>query len=349
LGRAADLDGAQWTEWNGRPWAADFGDPVAEHLAVRDSVGVWDISALHTWQIRGQKVALAVERVFSNHVAGLEPGAVRYGLLCDGDGLVVNDATVYVLPADEVWVITSRETDGDHLARWMPVRAIGGQRAALALQGPGSRALLTGLGVDLSALDYFRFIPHEVGVSEVPCWISRVGYSGELGFELFCAREKADRVWRALRERGARPYGLAAVHTLRIEAGLLMVGEDFQPGRTRAVDLSLDAVMRADDAFLAAEAIRRHRAGPRQAVATLEVAGAAVPAPGDVVLCRGRSIGSVTSTCVSPTLGHVIALASVADSLAVGTTVWIDGEGDDLAATIAPTPVYDPHKRRRRS
>jgi aminomethyltransferase len=348
LGHAAELDGARWTEWNGRIWAADFGDPLAEHRAVRDGVGLWDISALHTWQVRSPDAALVVEQAFSNQVTGLKPGAVRYGLLCDRDGLVINDATVYVLSPEEVWVITSRETDGDHLARWMPARAIGSQRALLALQGPGSRRLLSGLGVEVSALDYFRFFPYEVAVSGVPCWLSRVGYSGELGFELFCSRDEADLVWRGLRERGAQPYGLAAVHTLRIEAGLLMLGEDFHPGRTRAVDLSLDAVMRADGTFLGAAAIRHQRDGPRRAVATLEVIGTVVPAPGDTVASWKRPVGSVTSACASPTLGRVIALASLEDPLALGTSVSIDREGSTLAATIGTTPVYDPGKHRRR-
>src|SRR5206468_1441785 len=115
------------------------------------------------------------------------------------------------------------------------------------LQGPGSRELLAGLcEADVRGLGYFRFWPEQVRVGGVPAWVSRTGYSGEVGYEIFCAPGDAAQLWAALTGAGAVPYGLAAVETLRIESGLIFIGYDYFQGETSPYDMSLDKVIRLD-------------------------------------------------------------------------------------------------------
>lgn len=322
---------------------------------MRTDVGVWDISALRKWQVRGDGAAAAVDRLFTNDVVGAPPGTVRYGLFCDERGMIVNDATVYKLADDYLWVFSSLASDGEHLSRGLGASAIEldeitDRLAAVQVQGPASRELLRRLGADLAALPYYGFIPHPVDVAGAPCWISRVGYSGELGYELFCSPGHAPELWRAVCAQGARPYGLAAVETLRVEAGLLMVGRDFHPGVTSARDVSLDGVVRLDTAFLGRDALCRPADEPAATIWTLVAGDDVVPAAGDLVRAGGVPVGAVTTACRSPTLAVVLALAGLRDpTLAGGRAVTVDSKGGAVSATLAQTPVYDHDKARRRA
>jgi len=149
-------------------------------------------------------------------------------------------------------------------------------------------------------------------VGDVECWISRIGYSGELGFELFCAQMDAPGLWRSLVARGARPYGFETVETLRVEAGLLLLGADFVSGRTNPYDVSLDTVIKLDKGdFVGREALAATAATPPRRLVTLVLAGEDVPPRGAGVLHGDRLVGILTSACRSPTIGRVIGLASV--------------------------------------
>lgn len=342
--------GAAFLEWNGWLWADHFGDRVAEHRAVRTDAGVWDISPLCVWQVRGADATVAVERVFTNVVRGDPPGRIRYGLLCDEAGTIVNDATVYVLP-DRVWIITSRDADGEHLAQLVPqIESVGDGLAALQVQGPRSRELLQALCPAVVELPYFHVLTEPVDVGGVASWLSRIGYSGELGYELFCAPGEAERLWRTLLAAGARPYGFRAVETLRIEAGLPLLGAEFHSGRTSPYDISLQRVVRLDKAeFTGRTALARMAAGPPRGLVALVLDDGAVPAHGAPVRRAGRRVGTVTSACDSPTLARVIALATVdAGAVRPGLAVQVGDEPPGVPATVRPVPLYDPGRHRPR-
>lgn len=338
--------GASFVEWNDWLWADHFGDPVGEHRAVRTDVGVWDISPLRMWEIRGVGVVPAVDAVFTNAVRTCPPGRIRYGALCDSSGAMINDATVYVHGTDRVWIITSRAVDGDHLAQRLGDVALH-ERGAIQLQGPRSRELLTSLSPAMPALEYFHFSLQTLDVAGVECWVSRIGYSGELGYELFCAPEEAEGLWRSLVDAGARPYGFAAVQTLRIEAGLPLLGAEFHSGRTCPYDVSLDNVVQLElDDFIGRDALARVAEMPPRRLVSLLLGGATVPAHGMCVSLSGRRVGTVTSACASPTLGGVIALAILdADAAGKGNRVKVGG----VPAVVSSVPPYDPSKRRPRS
>ena len=348
--------GCEFMEWEGWQWPNHFGDPVAEHQAVRNDVGVWDESPLRKWDFRGPDALRAADMIFTNDMLGLATGQIRYAPFCDADGKMVGDGTVFKLDDGHAWVITALDSDLAHFEE-----VIAGLDAAISpitpdlphvqLQGPGSRELLADLSdADVRGLRYFRFFPEQVHVGGVPAWVSRTGYSGELGYEIFCAPEDAPALWAALTGAGAVPYGLAAVETLRIESGLIFIGYDYFAHETNPYDMSLDKVIRLDGAdFNGKKALAETAASPPRRFVTLTVDGTAVPEYGAAVTSNGEPVGTLTSPCESPTLGRVIGLAMLEASVsAPGMRVEV-GLGDGTArATVETLPIYDPEKRRPR-
>jgi aminomethyltransferase len=351
-----ELD-AEFMEWEGWYWPSHFGDPVAEHHAVRDGVGVWDASPLRKWDFSGPDALAAADRIFANDMLGLEIGQVRYAPFCDENGKMVGDGTVFKFTDTSCWVITALDSDLQHFGDVVgdmdvEIEPITEKLPHVQLQGPRSRGLLTDLtDEEVEALGYFRFFPHQVHVGRVPCWVSRTGYSGELGFELFCDPDHAEELWEALTGAGARPYGLSAVETLRIESGLIFIGYDYFQHETDPFDVSLDKVIRLDTGdFNGKAALEETAKNPPRRLVTLVVGGGEVPEYGAAVTKDGEPGGTLTSPCESPTLGQVIGMAVLETRLAnKGTEVEVAlGEGT-ISATVDDFPIYDPGKTRPRS
>ena len=345
--------GGEFMDWEGWLWPNHFGDPVAEHRAVREGVGVWDESPLRKWDFRGRDALRAADRIFTNDMLGLEPGQIRYAPFCDATGKMVGDGTVFKFDDEHAWVITALDSDLDHFTDvagdlHVDIEAITPDLPHVQLQGPRSRDLLAGLAGDAAALGYFRFLPEQVRVGGVPAWVSRTGYSGELGYEIFCSRDDAPALWAALTGAGAVPYGLAAVETLRIESGLIFIGYDYFQHETDPFDVSLDKVVRLDTGdFNGKEALAETAGSPRRRMITLVLEGGAVPEYGAAVSQDGEPAGTLTSPSESPTLGKVIGLAVLETRFAEpGTRLEVDGGGP---ATVEPLPIYDPEKRRPRA
>jgi aminomethyltransferase len=349
--------GCEFMEWEGWLWPNHFGDPVAEHEAVRAGVGIWDESPLRKWDFRGPDALRAADRIFTNDMLGLEAGQIRYAPFCDGDGKMVGDGTVFKFDDDHAWVITALDSDLAHFEE-----VAGGLDVAMSpiteelphvqLQGPWSRELLAGVcDGDVRSLGYFRFFPEQVQVGGVSAWVSRTGYSGELGYEIFCAPGDAPTLWAALTGEGAVPYGLAAVETLRIESGLIFIGYDYFQHETNPYDMSLDKVVRLDTGdFNGKPALQRTALAPPRRMVTLALEGSDVPEYGAAVSRDGDPAGTLTSPCESPTLGRVIGLAVLETPFASpGETVEV-AVGDGTArARVEPLPIHDPDKRRPRA
>ena len=183
----------------------------------------------------------------------------------------------------------------------------------------------------------------------MPVWVSRTGYSGELGFELFTEPDYAEELWGVLTEAGARPYGLSAVETLRIESGLIFIGYDYFQHETDPFDMSLDKVIRLDTGDFSRQGRPpRDGEGPPRRMVTLSVEGTDVPEYGAAVTKDGEPAGTLTSPCESPTLGKVIGMAAGDPLRDEGR----DGRGrprDGTVAAIDDFPIYDPQKTRPRS
>jgi aminomethyltransferase len=185
----------------------------------------------------------------------------------------------------------------------------------------------------------------------VPAWVSRTGYSGELGYEIFCAPEDAVGLWGALTGAGAVPYGLAAVETLRIESGLIFIGYDYFQHETNPFDVSLDKVIRLDSRdFSGRNALLETAQSPPRRMVTLALDGDAVPEYGAAVTKDREPAGTLTSPCKSPTLGKVIGLAVLETRFATtGERVEVALGDGTTAATVESFPIYDPEKRRPRA
>ena len=349
--------GCEFMEWEGWYWPSHFGEPVAEHHAVREAVGVWDESPLRKWDFRGPDALAAADRIFTNDMLGLEVGQVRYAPFCDEHGKMVGDGTVFRLADDHAWVVTALDSDLDHfreVVRGLDVTMEGvtEQVPHVQLQGPGSRDLLAGVcDRDPSALRYFRFWPDPVQVGGVSCHVSRTGYSGEHGYEIFCEPAHAEQLWSALTGAGAVPYGLSAVETLRIESGLIFIGYDYFQHETDPFDMSLDKVIRLDTGdFHGKRALAETAQSPPRRLVSLVLDAPGAPEYGAAVTKDGEPAGTLTSPCESPTLGQVIGMAVLESRCAtIGGRVDVALGDGTVAATVAPLPVYDPEKARPRA
>jgi aminomethyltransferase len=349
--------GCEFMDWEGWLWPNHFGDPVAEHRAVREGVGVWDESPLRKWDFRGRDALRAADRIFTNDMLGLERGQIRYAPFCDAEGKMVGDGTVFKFGDEHAWVITALDSDLEHFQDVVAgldvaIEPITTELPHVQLQGPRSREVLAGLcDADVTGLRYFRFFPEQVQVGGVPAWVSRTGYSGEVGYEIFCMPGDAVALWAALTGAGAVPYGLAAVETLRIESGLIFIGYDYFQHETNPYDMSLDKVIRLDRGdFNGKQALAATATSPPRRLVTLAVEGDAAPEYGAAVTSGGEPAGTLTSPCESPTLGRVIGLAMLdARFASPGGSVDVAlGEGI-VPARVEPLPIYDPEKRRPRA
>jgi aminomethyltransferase len=360
--------GANWTDWEGWAWASDFGDAVAEHRATRTACNMWDESPLRKWDMRGPDALALADALFTNDMAALEIGQVRYGAICDEQGKMIMDGTVFHVAEGHCFSITSYDSDLPWFRQVASDRGLDvelqdltAQMPHLQVQGPLSRDVLRPItdGADVDALRYFRFLTDGVTVGGVPVWLSRTGYSGELGFELYCTPDDAGELWhsvlRAGEPHGIRPIGLSAIETLRIESGLLFPDIDYFPHQTDPFEVRLDNVIKLESGsdFVGREALQRIAAeGTPRLLTTLRIEGDQVPEYGAAVTVDGEDAGIVRSPCQSPMFDdEVIAMAAVDRELARQPGARVDvalGDGT-LGASIAPFPLYDTEKKRPRS
>jgi aminomethyltransferase len=359
--------GANWTDWEGWAWAADFGDPVAEHVATRTACNLWDESPLRKWDLQGPDALALADALFTNDMAALEIGQVRYGAMCDEQGKMIMDGTVFRLGEEHCLSITSYDSDLDWFKEVAASRGLRVQvedRTAsmphLQVQGPKARDVLGPIteGADVHSLRYFRFISEGVRVGGVPVLLSRTGYSGELGFELYCASGDADAMWNAVlkagQPHGIRPIGLSAIETLRIESGLLFPDVDYFPHQTDPFEVRLDNVIKLDKPgeFVGRDALREIGAqGTPRLLTTLRIEADDVPEYGAAVTLDGEDVGVLRSPCMSPTFDmQVIGMSAIDRELVhEGQRVEVALGGGTVGATVAPFPLSDTEKRRPRS
>jgi aminomethyltransferase len=348
--------GATFVEEGGWYWSVSFGDPEREYRAVREGVGMWDVSPLNKWEFRGPDAVEAAQRVHSNDILGLDVGQVRYGAFLDEDGTVVDDGTVFKLADEHVWVMTNGMDRATYFAEAtkgldVSVEYIAPSLPNLQVQGPRARELMRTLtDADVDTLGYFRFLPEPVTVGGVPVWLSRTGFSGELGFELFLRPEHAAQLWKAVEAAGATPYGVEVVEPLRIESGMIVTDYDYQEHERTPFDLGLDRFVALDAPgdFMGKERLREIAADPPNRFKTLRIEGDAIPGYGVAVTRDGEEVGVLTSSAISPKLGTLGIAILRTDVATDGTRVEVTTDGEAVGATVDVLAVYDPEKRRPR-
>jgi aminomethyltransferase len=354
-----EAQGATHIADGGWLWLEGFGDTPKEYAAVRDDVAVWDVSPLNKWDFTGPDAKRAAQHLFSNDVMSLEPGQARYGAFLDEDGLMVDDGTIFDTGRDgHVWVMTNGKDHQDYFGSLLSgfdvtFEWIAPEMPHLGVIGPRSREVVQKLtDADVSALKYFRFYPDPVEVGGVPVYLSRTGFGGELGFELFLTDPaNAETLWNAVVGAGATPFGTDAIEILRIEAGLIVTDYDYEAHQRTPYDFNLDRLVALDKdvEFVGKERLRAIAANPPNRFVTLKVEGDALPEYGSTVTKDGEEIGVLTSPTDSPRFGK-IGLAVVASGHASpGTAVDVALEDGTAAATVDVLPIYDTNKTRPRS
>lgn len=349
--------GAKIVEFAGWEMPLYYSGIVREVQAVRTAVGVFDLSHMGELIVCGPEALDLVQFAATNDARKLDIGRAQYTLLCDEDGGVVDDLIVYRLEADEyMLVVNASNADADF--QWIQqhnrfraeCRNCSDDTGIVAIQGPASQELLQPLvRFDLGALRKMRLRHDRVG--DMDAWISRTGYTGGDGFELFCPSSECRALWRLILEAGeslgVQPVGLGARDVLRLEAGYPLYGHELTR-ETSPVDARLLWVVQLEKGdFLGRQAVvRAVEEGPRRLLAGLEAEDRCIPRQDQEVRANGVRVGSVTSGTFSPTLGRGIAMSYVKPEYAeVGTRVEVNVRGRMCDCRVVPTPFYKAERK----
>ncbi|HET9309736.1 MAG TPA: aminomethyltransferase family protein [Actinomycetota bacterium] len=350
---------AGFMEEAGWLWVTNYGDVEAEYRAVREGVGMWDLSPLNKWEFRGPEALEAAQRVHTNDIVGMRDGQVRYGAFVDEAGLVVDDGTVFRHSASHLWVCTNGNERAEYFTEAtkgldVQIEYIAPELPSLQIQGPKSRDLVRSIltDADVDELRYFTFFPQPVTIGGAPVWLSRTGFSGELGYEVFLRPEHATAVWGVVEGAGATPYGVDIIEPVRVETGMIVTDYDYEPHRRTPYDLGLDRLvaLEGEGEFMGKDQLRAVAADPPNRFVTIRLEGETLPEYGAGVTVAGADAGVLTSPATSPTFG-AIGLAIVrTDAATIGTPVEVAmPDGTTMGGTVDVLAVYDPKKERPRA
>ena len=325
---------------------------TAEHKAVRERAGLFDVSHMGEFVVRGPQALDLVQLVTVNDASKIEVGQAQYSAMCDESGGVVDDLLVYRYPDRYMLVVNASNLEKDW--RWITSHAgdldvqledVSDATALLALQGPAARDILRPLAsVDVDAVAYYRFVEGRVG--GIPATIAGTGYTGEDGFELYVGSSDAVVVWRALlaagRASGLVPTGLGARDSLRLEMGYALYGNELDDEHS-ALESGLAWITKLDKGdFVGRDAlIEQKKAGLSRRLVGMLLGERAFPRHGYPILVDGAPAGVVTSGTSSPSLGVGVAMGYVPPAAhAAGTRLQVDARGKLLDAVVTRPPFY---------
>ncbi len=345
-----------------------YGDPAAEVRATREGVGVVDVSPLGKIDLRGSDVSKLLDFVYTNRWGRLDVGRVRYGIMCAEDGVVMDDGVTARLGEDR-WYMTTTSGGAGRVWNWLDdwlqtgfpgwqvrMTAVSDGFAAMNVAGPRSRELLAPLvgGADLSAEAFPYMHVREATVAGVAgCLLLRIGFTGELSYEVHVPAGYGLHVWAALVEAGAAPFGIEAQRIMRLEKGHFIVGQDTD-GLTKAGAAGAGwAVKLAKPDFVGRpELAWEAETGPTRVLVALQPADPQlVPAEASQIIEGDRIVGRVTSARMSPTLGRSVCLAQLDTALAMAgerVTIRTPDGGDHVAAVLDHHAHLDPEGERLR-
>jgi aminomethyltransferase len=351
--------GGKLVAFSGWEMPVEYSGIAAEHMAVRTHAGLFDVSHMGEIELAGKDALAALQRISSNDAAKLQIGQAQYSGLLTTDGTFVDDVVVYRLASSHfMLVVNAGNVQKDYAWIAEHIAGVGdavvvdasSRYALLALQGPASLEILQPLiGADLSALKYYHFTYGEV--AGVRATVSRTGYTGEDGFEIFVPPQSADRVWQAILQggepAGVVPCGLGARDTLRLEAGMRLYGNDIDE-TTTPLQAGLGWIVgwqkENADASIGMPALRAEKAaGPARRLIGFEMVDAGIARHGyDAFLDGGaEAIGKVTSGTQTPFLNKAIGMAYLPSGhAAAGTEFAVDIRGRKARARVLPMPFY---------
>ncbi|HAS81959.1 MAG TPA: glycine cleavage system aminomethyltransferase GcvT [Verrucomicrobia bacterium] len=338
--------GARMAPFGGFDMPIQYDSIINEHHATRRQATLFDTCHMGEFIIEGNGALATLENLVTCPVADLACGACRYGLMCGEDGGTIDDLLIY-READTryMMVVNAGTQDGDfkwvsdHLAPQTDIRNISEDTGKIDLQGPQSPALLDALMPGVSTgLGYFRF--RAAQWQGQPVTVSRTGYTGERGYEIYLAPSQAEPFWREAMRVGAVPAGLGARDTLRLESGLPLYGHELRRDRNAATT-ALTRAVSPNKPFIGAEALRSPEAR-HQTLAGLLLHGRQAAREGDILsTVDGAEVGTVTSGSFGPSVGAAIAMAVINRGLAVpDTELLIRTARKPLPCKVVPLPFY---------
>jgi sarcosine oxidase subunit alpha len=364
-GRHRELGGnVMWAgDWR-RPY--DYGDPEAETMAVHQGAGLIDVSTLGKLLVSGPEAGVFLNRLYPNRFDNLKPGRIRYGVLGDDAGRITDDGTLCRLD-DDTFYVTTTSSGADAVEAWfgwwlaewnmdVTLTDVSQGVAAFNLAGPSSREILSGL-TDLGCSnEEFAYLDGKrAQVAGVPCLMLRIGFVGELGYELHCPGALAEGLWDAILQAGAphgiRPFGLEPQRVLRLQKLHILVGQDTD-AESNPLEAAMPWIVKLDkeEDFIGRWALEAAtERGNRNALVGFVIENGAVPSEGAAVVTGDEPVGRVTSSRFSPLLGHTIGMAWVPASLAEdGSPITLADRGKRLEARVHTAPFYDPDQERLR-
>jgi aminomethyltransferase len=344
--------GARMVDFVGWDMPVQYTSVIGEHETVRTAVGLFDVSHMGEIEFRGPGALETANRLISNDLARCADGQAVYAGLLNEQGTFVDDVVAYRFSPEHIFICVNSSNREKDFA-WMQAHAQGVKPvdrsddfAQIAVQGPKAPGLVQRLTkADLSKVGTYRFTQGEV--AGVKCIISRTGYTGEDGFELYCAPDHAEKLWNALLQEGqadgAKPCGLGARDSLRTEMKYALYGNDIDDAHT-ALEAGLGWIVKLDKpgGFIGKEALEKQKAaGVKRKLVGFEITGSGIPRHGYAIMKGGQKVGEVTSGTMGPSVKKPIGIGYVPTELAAeGSTFDVDVRGRPVPAQVVKTPFW---------
>jgi aminomethyltransferase len=338
--------GAKMAPFGGYEMPIQYSGILAEHKEAREAAVIFDTCHMGEFRVNGANAVADLETVLSCPVAALKTGQCRYGFLCNEKGGVVDDQIVYRLAEKEFFMVVNAATEPadfewvrGHLSAGTCIENLSAQTAKLDLQGPGSAKIMRKLMAGpIDGMKYYTWAKNRYKKIEV--LISRTGYTGEIGFEIYCSNDLGRAFWNDCLNLGALPAGLGARDTLRLEMGYPLYGHELDDS-TNAAESGFTRAIDTGKKFIGSGIVLDPSMKQRQLVG-IQLDGRRSARHGDAILDKfGNPAGTVTSGSFSPSLGYAIAFGYVGlPASALGNQVRIRTDRQELAGTIVETPFY---------
>ncbi|MGB7416728.1 MAG: glycine cleavage system aminomethyltransferase GcvT [Thermosynechococcaceae cyanobacterium] len=326
---------------------------TAEHHSVRQQAGMFDISHMGKFLLKGKDLRQQLQRLVPSDLGQLEPGQAKYSVFLNSQAGIVDDLIFYYEGIDDAGleqgklIVNASTTDKDKAwllehcsAEALGFQDVSAERVLIAVQGPQAVQILQSLTpTDLSVIGNYR---HQSGtILEQPAWFARTGYTGEDGFEVMVTPKVGRQLWQTLMDKDVAPCGLGARDTLRLEAAMALYGQDINDSTT-PLEAGLKWLLNFDGDFMGQSALKQQQAaGAFKRLVGLQMEGRNIARHDYPVCVEGKAVGTVTSGSFSPTLGVAIALAYLpAEFAKIGQPVTVEIRGKQCPATVVKRPFY---------
>ena len=321
---------------------------IAEHRHTRTLASIFDIYHMGEFRVKGEGSAIALDRILARAVADQKPGTCRYNFLLNDKGTVIDDLIVYRIAENEFFIVVNagtKDTDAARFRELLPENILFNDESAatakIDLQGPESANVLEALGLKKESLPlYYRWM--DTVINGIPCLLSRTGYTGELGFEIYFPAEKSAAMWDLLlNQKNVKPAGLGARDTLRLEMGYPLYGHELNLNTT-PVEAGFSEILRLGDNrdFIGAGVLRNSQ--PKKRLVGIELDGRRAAREGTNVIIDGKLAGTVSSGAFSPSLEKAVAMAFISEEFKIseGMGLELATERFKVSGKIVSVPFY---------